>query len=118
MQKLIKIFLSYTVICSMSLVYANDPVIPKVDDMNKQVPKVNKNLQKKEMPSDKLFEKKADQSSEKESDLVKVFVKEFTFDGNKKYPTSEFLKLVENKINKELNYADLRNILQLSLIHI
>ena len=27
MQKLIKIFLSYTVICSMSLVYANDPVI-------------------------------------------------------------------------------------------
>ena len=112
MQKLIKIFLSYTVICSMSLVYANDPVIPKVDDMNKQVPKVNKNLQKKEMPSDKLFEKKADQSSEKESDLVKVFVKEFTFDGNKKYPTSEFLKLVENKINKELNYADLRNILQ------
>ena len=112
MQKLIKIFLSYTVICSMSLVYANDPVIPKVDDMNKQVPKVNKNLQKKEMSSDKLFEKKADQSSEKESDLVKVFVKEFTFDGNKKYPTSEFLKLVENKINKELNYADLRNILQ------
>lgn len=96
----------------MSLVYANDPVIPKVDDMNKQVPKVNKNLQKKEMSSDKLFEKKADQSSEKESDLVKVFVKEFTFDGNKKYPTSEFLKLVENKINKELNYADLRNILQ------
>ena len=53
MQKLIKIFLSYTVICSMSLVYANDPVIPKVDDMNKQFPKVNKNLQKKEVPSDK-----------------------------------------------------------------
>ena len=112
MQKLIKIFLSYTVICSMSLVYANDPVIPKVDDMNKQVPKVNKNLQKKEVPSDKLFEKKTGQSTEKESDLVKVFVKEFTFEGNKKYPTSEFLKLVENKINKELNYADLRNTLQ------
>ena len=112
MQKLIKILFSYSVICSVSLAYANDPVIPKVDDMNKQVPKVNKNLQKKEVPSDKLFEKKTDQSSEKESDLVKVFVKEFTFDGNKKYPTSEFLKLVENKINKELNYADLRNILQ------
>lgn len=112
MQKLIKILFSYSVICSVSLAYANDPVIPKVDDMNKQVPKVNKNLQKKEVPSDQLFEKKTDQSSEKESDLVKVFVKEFTFDGNKKYPTSEFLKLVENKINKELNYADLRNILQ------
>ena len=112
MQKLIKILFSYSVIFSVSLAYANDPVIPKVDDMNKQVPKVNKNLQKKEVPSDKLFEKKTDQSSEKESDLVKVFVKEFTFDGNKKYPTSEFLKLVENKINKELNYADLRNILQ------
>ena len=112
MQKLIKILLSYTVICSMSLVYANDPVIPKVDDMNKQVPKVNKNLQKKEMPSDKLYEKKTDQSSDKENDLVKVFVKEFSFEGNKKYPTSEFLKLVENKTNKELNYADLRNVLQ------
>ena len=112
MQKLTKIFIFYFIICSLSTAYANDPVIPKVDDMNKQIPKVNKNLQKKEMPSDKLFEKKADQSSEKESDLVKVFVKEFTFDGNKKYPTSEFLKLVENKINKELNYADLRNILQ------
>jgi hemolysin activation/secretion protein len=112
MQKLIKILFSYSVICSVSLAYANDPVIPKVDDMNKQVPKVNKNLQKKEVPSDKLFEKKTDQSTEKEGDLVKVFVKEFTFEGNKKYPTSEFLKLVENKINKELNYADLRNILQ------
>ena len=112
MQKLIKILFSYSVIFSVSLAYANDPVIPKVDDMNKQVPKVNKNLQKKEVPSDKLFEKKIDQSTEKEGDLVKVFVKEFTFEGNKKYPTSEFLKLVENKINKELNYADLRNILQ------
>ena len=112
MQKLIKIFFSYSIICSVSLSYANDPVIPKVDDMNKQVPKVNKNLQKKEVPSDKLFEKKANPSSEKDSDLVKVFVKEFTFEGNKKYPTSEFLKLVENKIQKNLNYADLRNILQ------
>ncbi len=112
MQKLINIFIFYFIICSLSLAYANDPVIPKVDDMNKQVPKVNKNLQKKEMPSDKLYEKKTDQSSDKENDLVKVFVEEFTFEGNKKYPTSEFLKLVENKINKELNYADLRNVLQ------
>ena len=112
MQKLTKIFIFYFIICSLSTAYANDPVIPKVDDMNKQIPKVNKNLQKKEMPSDKLFEKETEKSSEEENDLVKVFVKEFNFEGNKKYPTSEFLKLVENKINKELNYADLRNILQ------
>ena len=111
MQKLTKILIFYFIICSLSTAYANDPVIPKVDDMNKQIPKVNKNLQKKEMPSDKLF-KKDTQKSEEENDLVKVFVKEFNFEGNKKYPTSEFLKLVENKINKELNYADLRNILQ------
>ena len=111
MQKLTKIFIFYFIICSLSTAYANDPVIPKVDDMNKQIPKVNKNLQKKEMPSDKLFEKEAEKSEE-ENNLVKVFVKEFNFEGNKKYPTSEFLKLVENKINKELNYADLRNILQ------
>ena len=112
MQKLTKILISYFIICSLSIAYANDPVIPKVDDMNKQVPKVNRNLQKKEMPSDKLFEKETEKLSEEENDLVKVFVKEFNFEGNKKYPTSEFLKLVENKINKELNYADLRNILQ------
>ena len=112
MRKLTKLLISYFIICSLSIAYANDPVIPKVDDMNKQVPKVNRNLQKKEMPSDKLFEKETEKLSEEENDLVKVFVKEFNFEGNKKYPTSEFLKLVENKINKELNYADLRNILQ------
>ena len=112
MQKLTKILISYFIICSLSAAYANDPAIPKVDDMNKQIPKVNKNLQKKEMPSDKLFEKETEKLSEEENDLVKVFVKEFNFEGNKKYPTSEFLKLVENKTNKELNYADLRNILQ------
>ena len=112
MQKLTKILISYFIICSLSAAYANDPAIPKVDDMNKQIPKVNKNLQKQEMPSDKLIEKETEKLSEEENDLVKVFVKEFNFEGNKKYPTSEFLKLVENKINKELNYADLRNILQ------
>ena len=112
MLKLTKLLISCFIICSLSIAYANDPVIPKVDDMNKQVPKVNKNLQKKEMPSDKLFEKETKKLSEEENDLVKVFVKEFNFEGNKKYPTSEFLKLVENKTNKELNYADLRNILQ------
>ena len=89
MQKLTKIFIFYFIICSLSTAYANDPVIPKVDDMNKQIPKVNKNLQKKEMPSDKLFEKEAEKSEE-ENDLVKVFVKEFNFEGNKKYLTSEF----------------------------
>ena len=63
------------------------------------------------MPSDKLFEQKSEQPIKKE-DLIKVFVKEFSFDGNKKYPTSELQKLVQDKVNKELVYADLRNILQ------
>ena len=58
MQKLTKIFIFYFIICSLSTAYANDPVIPKVDDMNKQIPKVNKNLQKKEMPSDKFLKKR------------------------------------------------------------
>ena len=39
MQKLTKIFIFYFIICSLSTAYANDPVIPKVDDMNKQIPK-------------------------------------------------------------------------------
>ena len=111
-QKLTKIFFTLVISFSLNPAYAADPVIPKVDDMNKQIPKVNKNLQKKEMPSDKLFEQKSEQPIKKEKDLVKVFVKEFSFDGNKKYPSSEFQKLVQNKINKELTYADLRNILQ------
>jgi len=111
-QKLIKFFFSIIVSFSLSSAYAADTDIPKVDDMNKQIPKVNKNLQKKEMPSDKLFEKKSEQPIKKEEDLIKVFVKEFSFDGNKKYPTSEFQKLVKDKVNKELVYADLRNILQ------
>ncbi len=111
-QKLIKILFSLIVSFSLSSAYAADPVIPKVDDMNKQIPKMNKNLQKKEMPSDKLFEQKSEQPIKKEEDLIKVFVKEFSFDGNKKYPTSEFQKLVQDKVNKELAYADLRNILQ------
>ena len=92
-QKLIKILFSLIVSFSLSSAYAADTDIPKVDDMNKQIPKVNKNLQKKEMPSDKLFEQKSEQPIKKE-DLIKVFVKEFSFDGNKKYPTSELQKLV------------------------
>ena len=111
-QKLIKILFSLVVSFSLSSAYAADTDIPKVDDMNKQIPKVNKSLQKKEMPSDKLFEQKSEQPIKKEEDLIKVFVKEFSFDGNKKYPTSEFQKLVQDKVNKELAYADLRNILQ------
>ena len=111
-QKIIKFFFTLVVSFSFSTAYATDPVIPKVDDMNKQIPKINKNLQKKEMPSDKLFEQKSEQPIKKEEDLIKVFVKEFSFDGNKKYPTSEFQKLVQDKVNKELAYADLRNILQ------
>ena len=111
-QKLIKILFSLVVSFSLNSAYAADTDIPKVDDMNKQVPQINKNLQKKEMPSDKLFEQKSEQPIKKEEDLIKVFVKEFSFDGNKKYPTSEFQKLVQDKVNKELAYADLRNILQ------
>ena len=111
-QKLTKIFFTLAISFSLSSAYAADPVIPKVDDMNKQIPKINKNLQKKEMPSDKLFEQKSEQPVKKEEDLIKVFVKEFSFDGNEKYPSSEFQKLVRDKVNKELVYADLRNILQ------
>ncbi|MEL0242780.1 MAG: hypothetical protein VW911_05985 [Pelagibacteraceae bacterium] len=99
-QKLIKILFSLVVSFSLSSAYAADTDIPKVDDMNKQIPKVNKNLQKKEMPSDKLFEQKSEQPIKKEEDLIKVFVKEFSFDGNKKYPTYEFQKLVQDKVNK------------------
>ena len=111
-QKLTKIFFTLAISFLLSSAYAADPVIPKVDDMNRQTPKVNDNLQKKDMPSDKLFEQKSEQPVKKEEDLIKVFVKEFSFDGNKKYPSSEFQKLIQNKVNKELAYADLRNILQ------
>ena len=109
MNHLIKLFLFVSFVFSSA--YAADPVIPKVDDINNQAPQINKNLQKKEMPSDTLFEPKA-KAPVKEEDLIKILVTEFNFSGNKKYPSSEFQKLVKNKINTELNYADLRNILQ------
>ena len=109
MNHLIKLLLLVSFVFSSA--YAADPVIPKVDDINNQAPQINKNLQKKEMPSDTLFEPKAKAPVE-EGDLIKILVTEFNFSGNKKYPSSEFQKLVKNKINTELNYADLRNILQ------
>ena len=109
MNHLIKLLLFISFVFSSA--YAADPVIPKVDDINNQAPQINKNLQKKEMPSDTLFEPKAKAPVE-EGDLIKILVTEFNFSGNKKYPSSEFQKLVKNKINTELNYADLRNILQ------
>src|SRR6056300_1725267 len=94
MNHLIKLLLLVSFVFSSA--YAADPVIPKVDDINNQAPQINKNLQKKEMPSDTLFEPKAKAPVE-EGDLIKILVTEFNFSGNKKYPSSEFQKLVKNK---------------------
>ena len=81
MNHLIKLFLFVSFVFSSA--YAADPVIPKVDDINNQAPQINKNLQKKEMPSDTLFEPKA-KAPVKEEDLIKILVTEFNFSGNKK----------------------------------
>ena len=92
--------------------FAADPKIPTVDDVNREIPKVKKDLKKNEMPSDAIIDKdkkKVDQV--KEEDVTKVFVKSFIIRGNKKYPTEIFEAMVKDKVNKELGYADLRNII-------
>src|SRR5210317_1657262 len=87
-QKLTKIFFTLIVSFSLSSAYAADPKIPTVDDVNREIPNVKKDLKKNEMPSDALIDKdkkKVDQV--KEEDVTKVFVKSFIIRGNKKYPT-------------------------------
>ena len=111
-QKLTKIFFTLVVSFSLSSAYAADPKIPTVDDVNREIPNVKKDLKKNEMPSDGLIDKdkkKVDQV--KEEDVTKVFVKSFIIRGNKKYPTEIFEAMVKDKVNKELGYAELRNII-------
>ena len=91
------------------LSFAADPIIPKVDDFNKNIPTAPKNINPAPLPSDSL-QNKTDNT--KNTELLKVLVKEFVFEGNKKFPTSELQNLVKNKLNKELTYADLREVLQ------
>ena len=91
------------------LSFAADPIIPKVDDFNKNIPTAPKNINPAPLPSDSL-QNKTDNT--KNTELLKVLVKEFVFEGNKKFPTSELQDLVKNKLNKELTYADLREVLQ------
>jgi hypothetical protein len=37
--------------------FAADPKIPTVDDVNREIPKVKKDLKKNEMPSDAIIDK-------------------------------------------------------------
>ena len=85
--------------------------IPTVDDINKQTPQFPK--QAEPLPSDNI--KKLDQSVETqdESKLFKVLVKDFLFEGNKKYSSEELKIAAKELIDQELGYNDLLNVSRL-----
>ena len=85
--------------------------IPTVDDINKQTPQFPK--QAEPLPSDTI--KKLDQSVETqdENKLFKVLVKDFLFEGNKKYSSEELKIATKELIDQELGYNDLLNVSRL-----
>ena len=82
--------------------------IPTVDDLNNQVPQ----LPEKKAPN---ASENLNQLNEKiltvdEDKILKVLVKDFKIDGNKRYNDELLLSLINENINKELDYNALLNV--------
>ena len=82
-----------------SFVSAND--VPTVDDVNKQVPQLP---DKKKETTEKLNELNKQVLSLDESKILKVLVKDFKLEGNKRYNDETLKNLFKESINKELDY--------------
>ena len=82
-----------------SFVSAND--VPTVDDVNKQVPQLP---DKKKETTEKLNELNKEVLSLDESKILKVLVKDFKLEGNKRYNDETLKNLFKESINKELDY--------------
>jgi len=78
---------------------AND--VPTVDDVNKQVPQLP---DKKKETTEKLNELNKEVLSLDESKILKVLVKDFKLEGNKRYNDETLKNLFKESINKELDY--------------
>ena len=82
-----------------SFVSAND--VPTVDDVNKQVPQLP---DKKKETTEKLNELNKEVLSPGENKILKVLVKDFKLEGNKRYNDETLKNLFKENINKELDY--------------
>ena len=82
--------------------------IPTVDDLNKQVPQ----LPEKKEPdtSEKLNELDKEFLPNNEEKILKVLVKDFKLEGNKRYNDKILKDLIKDNINKELDYDALLNV--------
>ena len=86
--------------------YAVD--IPTVDDLNKQVPQLPG--KKEPNASEKLNELDKEVLPNNEEKILKVLVKDFILEGNKRYNDETLKNLIKENINKELDYDALLNV--------
>ena len=82
--------------------YANAVDIPTVDDLNKQVPQLPS--EKEPDASESLGKTDEKVFEEDEEKILKVLVKDFKINGNKKYDDKILKDLVKESINQELDY--------------
>ena len=82
--------------------YANAVDIPTVDDLNKQVPQLPS--EKKPDASESLGKTDEKALEKDEEKILKVLVKDFKIDGNKRYDNETLKNLIKENINKELDY--------------
>ena len=82
--------------------YANAVDIPTVDDLNKQVPQLPS---EKEPDASENLGKTSENVLESDKEkILKVLVKDFKINGNKKYDDKILKGLVKESINQELDY--------------
>ena len=82
--------------------YANAVDIPTVDDLNKQVPQLPN---EKEPDASENLGKTSENILESDKEkILKVLVKDFKIDGNKRYDNETLKGLIKENINKELDY--------------
>lgn len=82
--------------------YANAVDIPTVDDLNKQVPQLPS--EKKPDASESLGKTDEKVLEKDEEKILKLLVKDFKINGNKKYDDKILKDLVKESINQELDY--------------
>ena len=109
MKKIFKKKIILFLLISLSFTnHAYSVDIPTVDDLNNQVPQ----LPEKKAPN---ASENLNQLNEKiltvdEDKILKVLVKDFKIDGNKRYNDELLLSLINENINKELDYNALLNV--------
>ncbi len=82
--------------------YANAVDIPTVDDLNKQVPQLPN--EKEPDASENLGKTNENVLESDKEKILKVLVKDFKIDGNKRYDNETLKNLIKENINKELDY--------------